>query len=132
MVRRVASVFIGAIFIALMLSACGGSEEAEIKYSYFSMKTPVLSNIKDSTIIIKCEPVLEVKSEEALTSITEKTGVVRDVVGAVLRELTKDDLTEPAEVEANCKAMMKERLVEALGPLGEEISNIYFDGFVWQ
>ena len=97
--------------------------------SYYSPGDYFVTNIKDSTRLLKATIVLELSTDKQEEFLTENNHIIRDIVLFTLRERTEDELRSDG-IEQELREDIVSRLGEELGI--DCLTTIYFNDFVIQ
>ncbi len=100
--------------------------------SYYTPGDYFVTNIKDSTRLLKVTIVLEVvstKTEEVTENLTENNHVIRDIILSTLRNKTEEDLRDVSSQDALRKEIV-DNLKTQMGI--DYLTTLFFNDFVIQ
>lgn len=100
--------------------------------SYYTPGDYFVTNIKDSTRLLKVTIVLEVvstKTEEVTENLTENNHVIRDIILSTLRNKTEEDLRDVSSQDALRKEIV-DNLKKQMGI--DYLTTLFFNDFVIQ
>lgn len=125
------------IIIVIVLVLAGGAAaffllsnvEKEPVITYYVPGEYFVTNIKDSTRLLKANIVLELTTDTAQEYLTENNHIIRDVIVFTLREQTEPELRSSVIHDKLCKTIVDE-LKERLNI--DYLQTIYFNDYVIQ
>lgn len=120
-----------AVFMfGFMFAGCGGGGDEDDDPTIYTY-TPefFLSNVKDSKRYVKAEIVIELTREKDVTTLEERTYVLKDAVLGILRSKTQEELSAP-----EAQTVLAAEITQAIETELEikSVHKIYFSSLIMQ
>ena len=131
MKKKVIIIIVSAVVViaAAVLILSGMSKEKEPVISYYEPGDYFVTNIKDSTRLLKAAVVLELTTDKAEEYLSENNHIIRDIIVFTLREQTEQALRATG-VENELRSEIVAKLAQTMNI--DYIQSIYFNEFVIQ
>lgn len=122
------------LLLLLTLTACGGGETTEEEPKGTPLPPQILelgdkfqNNVKDEpSAYVFCKITLEAVSEEDLAALSANLPHIRDIINAIFRAKTLDELSL-ANAQEILRNEISEQIKAAFGL--EELKGVYFEGY---
>lgn len=110
------------------------AKPAEKEYSFYSPGDYFVTNIKDSTSLVKTTIVLELYTyesdiEDITTYLTENNHIIRDIIVFTLRSKTEDELRSQ-DIDKTLRQEIVQRISDQMDI--DYIATVYFNDYVIQ